>query len=548
MFRRRLLLAFVTLASAAVVQGALAWWTISVADEKVQRGRLTNDILMRFVELSNNKQRLRTWVSQALLDAGASSAEREQLLLSMQKNLQDLSQLAQRAEQLDPDRSALVLEEHLERQRVIRLLEASISPLQQTLLGVSTLPDSFNPLLTWHSINQTFDAIEEHDLRMLLEQSIQRERLTLQRERQVADESLALVRGLALAMAASIAAAASLLALYFSAALRRPLQQLIRGTQALQRGHLHHRIPARRKDEFAQIAHSVNLMAAELVQHRQRETDARQQLEALVNARTTELQQALDTLQQVDLRRRQLFADISHELRTPTTAIRGEAEITLRGQDKAADDYKAALQRIVQTSVQLGLVIEDLLSMARSDIDTLVLERRLITVEQALREAITQIRPSARLKSIHLACYISSKTPVLGDQQRLRQVFGLLLDNAVSYSNPYSQVEVYTERLPATDEHQPDYWKVSIHNRGMPISPEELTQVFQRSFRGAAARAHRPDGNGLGLPIAISLIQAHHGHITLDSSAQYGTIAQVLLPIATPTMIGTAPDAAHFNH
>lgn len=548
MFRRRLLLAFVTLAIAAIIQGALAWWTISVADENVQRGRLTNDILLRFVELSNSKQRLRTWVSQALLDAGASSAERDQLLSAMQKSLDELNRLAEQAEQLDPDLSDSIRAEHLERRRVIHLLQTGLEPLQQTLLGVATLPDSANPLLTWHAINQTFDAIEGYDLRMLLEQSIQRERLTLQRERQTADESLSLVRGLALATALSIAAAAALLALYFSKALRKPLQQLIRGTQALQRGHLHHRIPARRRDEFAQIAHSVNLLAAELGQHRQRETDARQQLEALVAARTSELQQALDTLQQVDLRRRQLFADISHELRTPTTAIRGEAEITLRGQDKAVDDYKVALQRIVQTSVQLGLVIEDLLSMARSDIDTLVLERRLIMVEQPLREAIAQIKPSARLKSIHLACHIHSKTMLMGDQQRLRQVFSLLLDNAVNYSNPYSQIEIYSERLPTVNEHQPDYWQVSIHNRGIPIHADELTQVFQRSFRGAAARVHRPDGNGLGLPIASSLIHAHHGQIQLDSSEQHGTIAQVLLPIPSSTLAGKSSDATYLDH
>ncbi len=547
MFRQRLLIAFVTLASAAIIQGVLAWWTISVANENIQRGRLTSDILLNFVELSNSKQRLRTWVSQALLDAGAASVERDRLLVDMKNSLQELSRLAEQAEQLDPDRSELVATQHLERRRAIHLLHSSLEPLQDTLLGVSTLPDDFNPLLTWHTINQTFDAIEGHDLRMLLEQSIQHERLTLQRERQAADASLRVVRALAIAMAVSIAAAATLLALYFSKALRRPLQQLIRGTQALQRGNLHYRIPASDNDEFAQIAHSVNLMAAELDQHRQRENDARQQLEALVTARTTELQQALDTLQQVDLRRRRLFADISHELRTPTTAIRGEAEITLRGRDKPAEDYKAALQRIVQTSIQLGLVIEDLLSMARSDMDTLVLERRLITVEQSLREAIAQIKPSAGLKSIHLACRISGQTLLLGDPQRLRQIFGLLLDNAVSYSKPHSQIDIYTEQLPAQAD-TAAYWQVSIHNRGIPITAEELTQVFQRSFRGAAARLHRPDGNGLGLPIASSLIRAHHGQIRLDSDEQHGTIAQVLLPIASPTLIENPTHATHFDH
>lgn len=531
MFRQRLLIAFVLLAGAAVLQGILAWWTVSVANDNIQRGRLTSDILLNFVDFANNKQQLRTWMSQAMLNAGASSVERDRLLAEMQKRLQRLDELASQAEQLDPRESTLRITDHLARREVIGLLQASLRPLQESLLSVSGWPEQVSSLETWHSIDQRFDMLAGSDLQMLLMQAIQYERLTLQRERQAADESVHLVRGLALTMAVSIAAAAALLALYFSQAIRRPLEQLIFGTQALQQGHLHSRIPTRRNDEFAQIAHSVNLMAAELDQHRQRENNARQQLEALVAARTTELQQALDTLQQVDLRRRRLFADISHELRTPTTAIRGEAEITLRGQDKPAQIYQAALQRIVQTSVQLGLVIEDLLTMAQSDIDMLVLERRVMTVEQPLQDAIAQITPAARLKSIHLACQISGNTLLLGDPQRLQQTFGLLLDNAVSYSATYDQVEIQTQILPARPP-APAYWQLSIRNSGIPIEALELPQVFERSFRGAAARVHRPDGSGLGLPIAHHLIRAHHGKITLDSDPEHGTRVQVWLPVA----------------
>ena len=176
-----------------------------------------------------------------------------------------------------------------------------------------------------------------------------------------------------------------LLAIYFTRALRRPLDDLNIGALELQSGNLLHRIPDSRHDEFSRLAQSVNKMAGELYLHRAREAEARQQLEFLVQERTNELELAVEKLEKLDLRRRQLFADISHELRTPTTAIRGEAEITLRGRDKPIDEYKIALGRIVSAAQQLGLVIDDLLTMARSDIDMLAIERANLEVNLPLR-------------------------------------------------------------------------------------------------------------------------------------------------------------------
>jgi signal transduction histidine kinase len=123
-----------------------------------------------------------------------------------------------------------------------------------------------------------------------------------------------------------------------------------------------------------------------------------------VAARTAELKGALQALRQADARRRQLFADISHELRTPTTAIRGEAEITLRGRDREAAEYRAALQRIVETSRQLGAVIDDLLAMARSDIDALALARRPIDLAEPLAEALAQAAPLAAERGAWCSC------------------------------------------------------------------------------------------------------------------------------------------------
>ena len=208
------------------------------------------------------------------------------------------------------------------------------------------------------------------------------------------------MRNLWLGTAATLALTALLLAAYFCASPAPSLDLLTQGAQSLQRGDLSHRIPALGFNEFSAMARSFNVMAGEIAEHRQRDAIARQQLEELVQERTGELQRALEALQEMDRRRRQLYADISHELRTPTTAIRGEAEITLRGVDRGAEEYKAALTRIVETSRQLGLVIEDLLTLTRSDADALSLQRRPLDLSSPLEEALAQARVVAHERQV----------------------------------------------------------------------------------------------------------------------------------------------------
>ncbi|OYU77689.1 MAG: two-component sensor histidine kinase, partial [Burkholderiales bacterium PBB5] len=278
-------------------------------------------------------------------------------------------------------------------------------------------------------------------------------------------------------------------------------------------------------------ADTVNALAAELEQHRQRETAERQRLEAQVQARTAELQQALHTLQLSDARRRQLFADISHELRTPTTAIRGEAEITLRGRDKPLDEYKTALARIADTSQHLGAVIDDLLFIARHDLDALSLRREPVRLQPVLQEALAQAQPMARERGLALALQADGAAPlaqVSGDAQRLRQLFMLLLDNAVAYSHAGGTVRVSCRTDAAPAGHR---WHLVVADQGIGIPADELPRVFERRFRGRQARQQRPDGSGLGLAIAQALVRAHGGEIELHSLPGQGTEVRLHLPL-----------------
>lgn len=540
MFRRKLLLSLSLLASMAVLEGLGAAVALRVAELQVERGRIASDIRTAFIELSASKQRLRAWVAQHQQGADADVATRETLQRNMVDTLQRLQGLSAAAIELDD--SADTRAQHLRRLDALAVLSASVSELERTVDAVQPLSPGADARQAWQAQSAVFDRSQGRDLRELIAENLAREAETVTRERLAADQTLSWMRGFWLAMALTLAMVAIAMAVHFSRALRRPLDHLSEGAMALQQGQLAHRVPLDGADEFSAVARSMNTMAAELEQHRAREALTRQQLEEQVTARTGELRQALDALRDADTRRRQLFADISHELRTPTTAIRGEAEITLRGADRPADEYRGALGRIVDTSRQLAAVIDDLLAMARSDIDTLSMVKRPLNLADPMRDAALQALTLGASRGVRL----ESEPPqpggctVLGDAQRLRQLLLILLDNAVRYSREGGEVRL---RMRQIDAPTPQCC-VEVIDHGVGIAAHELPQVFERHFRGAAARSHRPDGSGLGLAIAQALALAHGGRIELSSTPGQATVARLWLPAADPAHTAT-PSLEH---
>lgn len=524
MFRQRLSLALACLALASLLQGALAWWAIESASAQVARGRVASDLVKGHLQLAASKQRLRSWTSQALLRAQVDTAERDAHLSDMRRTLDGLQALTDKALALDTH-TERAQADWRERQDTLAVLRRSVAELDAALRTVRPLPPDADRSATWDAISQTFDTSQGLDLRQRVAQTIAREQAAEARERDAADTALVRLAGGVLLATIAIAVLAAALALYFAKALRRPLNNLSDGALALQRGELHHRIHEGGADEFAAVARTLNAMAVELQQHRERETEARHELERQVQARTAELEQALHTLQRLDASRRQLFADISHELRTPTTAIRGEAEIALRGKSKTSDDYQDALRRIAETATHLGRVIDDLLTMARSDNQALSIQPQRVPVGEPLREALQQMQPLAQERELRLQWDNDAPADLLlwADGPRLRQLLVLLLDNAMRYSHPGAEVRLHA-RLDGDD------WVVEVIDRGIGIAEHELPHVFERNYRGERARRHRADGSGLGLPLAQALAVAHGGGVSLRSSAGQGTTVSMRLP------------------
>ncbi|HEX4879130.1 MAG TPA: HAMP domain-containing sensor histidine kinase [Limnobacter sp.] len=527
MFRTRLLMSFVALVLLAILQGAVVYFALAAANQNVQKGRVANELLVGYMDLLSNKQLLRTLLTNELTGLESDPQQTQVHYFNMVRSLDTLDRLAITAEALNqqhPER----LPELEERKQSLVILRKGVQQLGVAMSAADWRARSDSTQAIRERLDQIFDVSEGQDLRVALTQSIARERLITARDRTAADASLAFMTTVVVSATIGLSALLILLAYYFLKSLNEPLNRLIKGAQALQAGNLAHRIAASGNDEFSQVARSMNDMAREIARFRTNDQLAREQLEIQVRERTADLQEALHRLEKIELRRRQMFADISHELKTPTTAIRGEAEITIRHLGHSPVDCRETLQRIVQYTQQLSHIVDDMLTLARSDIDALVLDRKQVDVSELCRQSVASFQPQIMERHCHVETHLRSDSMVLGDAQRLKQVFNIILDNAIQYAGKHAMIRISTAS--AEDDEHMRRCLITIADNGPGIPPEECKRVFERHFRGNLAKVVRPDGSGLGLALAAAIVRAHHGHMVLDSEEGHGTRVTVNLP------------------
>ena len=306
--------------------------------------------------------------------------------------------------------------------------------------------------------------------------------------------------------------------------MRAPLAQLLRGTAKLAEGDLAYRITIPGHDEFADLGNSFNHMAQDLQGQQQALEDAHANLESVVAERTEELRQANESLRKVDETRRGFFADISHELRTPLTIIRGEGEISLRGANKRVAEYKRSIERIVEQAKHLSVLVNDLLFIARQGAGAARLNLQPIDLGNLVEKVCGDARVIAHAKAVDIAFASADEHEMVrGDPARLRQLFLVLLDNAVRYSKTKGAVKVDIGRVNGEVT-------VRVTDRGIGIAPEELDGIFERFRRGGNAASMNDEGLGLGLPVAKAIVEAHKGRIAMASRLGEGTTVTVALP------------------
>ncbi len=240
-----------------------------------------------------------------------------------------------------------------------------------------------------------------------------------------------------------------------------------------------------------------------------------------LNTMLSQVEALLDERQASEERLRRFVADASHELRTPITSIRGYAELFRRGAISKDAELERAMTRIEQEAARMGLLVDDLVLLARLD------QRRPLEMQQVdLAEVATLAVEDARAVQPErpIALEVFSPAPVMGDRLRLKQVADNLLRNALYHTPPKTAVQVSVFQ-------RGSFACLEVRDEGPGMTDEDLKRAFDRFFRGSAARgAGRTEGSGLGLAIVASISRALGGRTSVTRGENRGVIFTVELP------------------
>ncbi len=271
--------------------------------------------------------------------------------------------------------------------------------------------------------------------------------------------------------------------------LTRPLQELTTATQAMATGELGHQVQVRSQDEIGQLATSFNQMSHDLAQ--------------------------------ASHVRKQMTADIAHDLRTPLTILRGYTE----GLKDGALDGSADLYNIMYEEVTLlQHLVEDLRTLSLADAGELSLSIRAVDPKALLERTGLAYVMEAEQRGLTLRIEAATDLPsVMVDAERMTQVFNNLVSNALRYT---TQGEVVLAASAANQQIQ-----FEVRDTGTGIAPDELARIFDRFYRADESRQRTEDGaSGLGLAIAKTIVEAHKGQITAVSTPGQGTTFTITLP------------------
>lgn len=283
----------------------------------------------------------------------------------------------------------------------------------------------------------------------------------------------------------------------------RPLVEVEQTAAAIAAGQLDRRVPERDpRTEVGRLSLALNGMLA--------------QIQRAVASSEASAEQARSS----EERMRRFITDASHELRTPLTTIRGFAELYRQG---AARDTEMLMGRIESESRRMGLLVEDLLLLARLDAQR-PLERRRVDLLTLATDAVHDAQSIAPERKVSMEVFDGPGTPeVLGDDARLRQVLGNLVANALQHTPETAGITVRV----GTDK---DNAVLEVCDEGPGMSQEDARRVFERFYRADTSRTRASGGTGLGLSIVDSLVYAHGGTVRVVTAPGQGCRFTVSLP------------------
>jgi signal transduction histidine kinase len=218
------------------------------------------------------------------------------------------------------------------------------------------------------------------------------------------------------------------------------------------------------------------------------------------------------------------IADASHELRTPLAVLRGETEVAL-GKTRTVEEYQESLTLIKEEAERLSHIVEDLFILARQPIEANVVPIRMpLSLTNVVRDCARAANVLAVRKGVRLKLENGTAPITLnGDEEMIKRMLLNLLDNAVKYTPEGGEISLAVEQQNGNAE-------IVVRDTGIGIPDEDQQRVFDRFYRVDKARSRALGGAGLGLSIVRCIVEAHGGHITIDSTPQRGSTFRVFLP------------------
>jgi two-component system, OmpR family, phosphate regulon sensor histidine kinase PhoR len=233
----------------------------------------------------------------------------------------------------------------------------------------------------------------------------------------------------------------------------------------------------------------------------------------------------ITALRKLERIRRDFVANVSHEFRTPLTAIQGFSETLIAGAINDPNNRDRFLAIILDHSRRLARLTEDLLRLSEMDAERLELEVRRVSVPQLVESCYETAQRRAAEKGLTLSLQLPNNLPdIAGDTRRLQEILQNLLDNAIQYTLPNGKIILSAET-------RNDEVTLTVSDTGIGIPQSDQPRIFERFYRVDAARSREAGGTGLGLAIAKHLIEAHGGRIWVESEVGFGSKFHVSVPI-----------------
>ena len=235
------------------------------------------------------------------------------------------------------------------------------------------------------------------------------------------------------------------------------------------------------------------------------------------------LNEMLDRIEASFRRITEFTADASHELRTPVSLMRTEAELALR-RSRGEAEYKESLRHILLEAERTTALIEQLLALARADSGRETLHMQPVDLRAILRGVVESWRQMAEIRNLQFSANIAAEDSlVMGDEAALRRVADILLDNAFKYTAQPGSVELSLEQ-------KGDRVVMTVRDSGIGIAEQDKEKIFERFYRVDKARSREQGGAGLGLAIAHWIVAQHRGSIAVESKPGQGSVFRLEFP------------------